>query len=78
MDPQRPRLHALVGWYREPYGLIGDGHYVSLEDAVDYHRFGASVLVDPADEYALAAYERAERAGRGDQVQDDDYGVVYP
>ena len=61
MDPLRPRLHALVGWYLDPHGLIGDGRYVSLEEAVDYHQFGAYVFVDPADEYALAAYEREQR-----------------
>ena len=57
----RPTLHALVGLYEEPIGLIGDGLIVTLEDAIDYQRLGFWVLVDPMEEADLATYERQQR-----------------
>ena len=61
MDLLRPRLHALVGWYVEPLGLVGNGQYVLLEEALDYKKLGAFVLVDPGDEIDVATYERDSR-----------------
>lgn len=61
MDIHRPQLHALVGWYEEPFGLIRS-KIVSLEVAVDYQKFGAWVLIDPDDEQQLATYERQQRS----------------
>lgn len=61
LDPERPILHALVGFYCPPFGLIRRPLLVPLEDAVDYKRFGYIVLVDPADERELAGYERLLR-----------------
>lgn len=58
----RPEIHALVGFYCEPYGLITKPRWMSLEEAVDFSRFGFVVLVDPQDERDLAMYERLERA----------------
>ena len=57
----KPPLHALVGWYAEPFGLIGVGTVVPLEDAPGYQELGAWILVDPADERDLAQYEREQR-----------------
>jgi hypothetical protein len=57
----RPVLHALIGWYAEPMGLIGTAKIVTLEEAIEYQQFGAWVLVDPIDEIDLATYEREHR-----------------
>lgn len=60
--PDRPVLHALVGEYVDPFGLIGDGQYVTLSEAVEYQRLGFWVLVDPQDEAELTRWEQGERA----------------
>lgn len=62
----RPILHALVAWYSPAFGVLGDPtlwpKVMPLEDAVDYARAGAVVLVDPQDERDLAMHERLLRA----------------
>ena len=70
MDPdERPHLHALVAWFSPTFGVLGDPliwpKIMPLEDAVDYARAGAVVLVDPADECDLAIYECWRRALHG-------------
>jgi hypothetical protein len=60
MDP-KPVLHTLVGIYEEPLGLIGPGQIVPLTEAVEYQAFGFWVFLDPADEMALAQWERLQR-----------------
>ena len=57
----KPQIHALVGWYAEPTGLIGGGRVVPLEEAVFYHQLGAWVFIDPTDEIDLATWERQHR-----------------
>ena len=57
----RPVLHTLVGWYEEPWGLIGDGQLLDLETACDFKQFGAWILVDPQDEEDLTRWEQQQR-----------------
>lgn len=63
---ERPVLHALVCYWSDVFGIIGDAHdwpkVMPLEDAIDYARAGFAVLVDPQDERDLAMHERLERA----------------
>lgn len=58
----RPHLHCLVGFMSPAFGLIGEPKVMPLEDAIDYARFGFTILVDPADERDLAMYENRQRA----------------
>ena len=58
----KPHLHALVAFYCPAVGLLTEPKVMPLEDAVDYARFGFTVLVDPADERDLAMWERLQRA----------------
>lgn len=57
----KPILHALVGYFCPPFGLVSEPRVMPLEDAVDFHDWGFWVLVDPADERDLATWERAQR-----------------
>ena len=61
MDP-RPPLHALVGYFCEPFGLLDEPRVMTLEDAADYARFGWTVFVDPQDQEDLARWEQLHRA----------------
>lgn len=61
VDDGRPALTALVGFYCHPFGLIRPPRIVSLEDAVDFQRFGFTVMVDPSSEADLATWERHHR-----------------
>lgn len=57
----KPVIHAFIGWYAEPWGLIRRPLRVTLEEALEYQQFGAWVFVDPQDEADLATYERHQR-----------------
>lgn len=63
MEPDdRPTLHALVAYFSPAFGLLSEPRVMPLEEAVDYAKAGFAVLVDPADEWDLALYERLQRA----------------
>lgn len=63
MDPdERPKIRALVA-HSTTDGLFTEPRVVSLEQAVDYARYGFVVLIDPADECDLATWERHQRSG---------------
>ena len=63
---ERPHLHGLVAWWSPAFGVLGNPmiwpKVMPLEDAVDYARAGAIVLVDPQDERDLAMHERLIRS----------------
>ena len=58
----RPVLHALVAFVSPAFGLMSEPRILPLEDAVDYARFGFTVLVDPADERELVMWEAIQRS----------------
>ena len=63
MDPDRPVIRALVGYFSPAFGLLTVPRIVTLEEAADYARVKDwIVLVDPRDERDLAMHERLERA----------------
>lgn len=66
MDPDdRPTIRALVGWWSPAFGILGDPllwpRVMSLEDAADYARAGATVMLDPFDLEDFATWERMQR-----------------
>lgn len=57
----KPLVRALVGYFVHPFGVVGAMKVVPLDLAVEYHRCGFVVLVDPKDEADLATWERERR-----------------
>lgn len=61
----KPVIRVLVGWYCEPWGLIGAGRIVDLEEALECQQLGAWLFVDPGDECDFATWERLQYNQRG-------------
>ena len=62
----RPPIRCLVAWWSPAFGILGDPdlwpRVMSLEDAADYAKAGATVMLDPFDMELFTRYEQAQRA----------------
>jgi hypothetical protein len=57
----KPVLRCLVGFI-SPFGIVTQPRLRSLEEAVDYARYGFYVMVDPFDMSDLTRWEQVERS----------------
>lgn len=62
MDDDRPILHALVAYVSPAFGLVSQPRMMPLDEAVDYARFGFTVIVDPQDQSDLQRWEQVQRS----------------
>jgi hypothetical protein len=58
----KPVLHCLVGFLSPLFGLVNQPRVMTLEEAVEYARYGFYVMVDPFDASDLARWEQIERS----------------
>jgi len=65
----RPVIHVLVAYFSPAFGVISAPRLMPLEDAVDYARYGFTVIPDPFDLEDLTRYEQILRS-QGDRRPD--------